>query len=269
MVYYAGIDIGSTAIKVAVIDEAGKLAGHRISATGSFFYKHARETLEALLDDLGIEERALRYTVATGYGRKLYKEADENISEITANAAGARAAAGGKEIHTILNIGGQDSKAISIDSEGNVVNFAMNDRCAAGTGKFLDVVARTLEMGLDELGAYHFRAKGTPLTINSTCAVFAESEIIGLLGDEQPIEEIVSGIHYSIAKRMVKLLKRVGIRETIFFDGGPALNEGLVNAVENELGRAVFVPEYPQITTAVGAAVLAKESYGYEKEEAG
>ena len=145
----------------------------------------------------------------------------------------------------------------------------MNDRCAAGTGKFLDVVARTLEMGLDELGAYHFRAKGTPLTINSTCAVFAESEIIGLLGDEQPIEEIVSGIHYSIAKRMVKLLKRVGIRETIFFDGGPALNEGLVNAVENELGRAVFVPEHPQITTAVGAAVLAKESYGYEKEEAG
>src|SRR5690606_17729806 len=143
----------------------------------------------------------------------LYKEADENISEITANAIGARAAASEfGEIKTIINIGGQDSKAISLDSEGNVVNFAMNDRCAAGTGKFLDVVALKLEMDVNMLGEYHFRSKGTPLSVSSTCAVFAESEIIGLLGNDHSIEDIVCGVHYSIAKRIVKLVKRVGIK---------------------------------------------------------
>ena len=266
MNYFAGIDIGSTAIKIAIVDENGDLAGHRVSASGSMFYKYAQESLALLMAELGISPDELRYTVATGYGRKLFKEADENISEITANALGARAAAKEfGEIRTVINIGGQDSKAISMDSDGNVVNFAMNDRCAAGTGKFLDVVARNLEIGVDELGEYHFKATGTPLSINSTCAVFAESEIIGLLGNNHRVEEIVSGVHYSIAKRIVKLVKRVGIHEAVYFDGGPALNSGLVNAIENELGKEIFVPEFPQITTSLGAAVLARESYAYEK----
>ncbi|WP_345972016.1 acyl-CoA dehydratase activase [Sulfurimonas diazotrophicus] len=269
MEYFAGIDIGSTAIKIAIVDGTGRLVGHRVSASGSMFYKYAQESLAQLMAEVGVAPEALRYTVATGYGRKLFKEADENISEITANAIGARAAAQEHgEIKTIINIGGQDSKAISMDSEGNVVNFAMNDRCAAGTGKFLDVVARNLEIGVDELGEYHFKSTGTPLSINSTCAVFAESEIIGLLGNNHRVEEIVSGVHYSIAKRIVKLVKRVGIHEGIYFDGGPALNNGLVNAIENELGKPIFVPAFPQITTSLGAAVLAWESYGYESGEA-
>ncbi len=268
MKYFAGIDIGSTAIKVALVDESEELVGHRISASGSMFYKYAKQSLKELLEEFSIDEKDLVYIVATGYGRKLFKEADENISEITANAIGARAAAKGKcEIKTIINIGGQDSKAISLDSDGNVVNFAMNDRCAAGTGKFLDVVAMNLELEVDELGDYHFRSKGTPLAINSTCAVFAESEIIGLLGNDNSVEDIVAGVHYSIAKRIVKLVKRVGIKENIYFDGGPALNAGLVYAIENELSKEIFIPEFPQITTAYGAAILAQESYGYEKEE--
>ena len=267
MKYFAGIDIGSTAIKVALVDENKQLVGHRISASGSMFYKYAKQSLKEILIELNIDEKDLVYTVSTGYGRKLFKEADENISEITANAMGAVAAAGDQcDIKTIINIGGQDSKAISLDSEGNVVNFAMNDRCAAGTGKFLDVVAMNLELEVEELANYHFKSKGTPLAINSTCAVFAESEIIGLLGNNHSVEDIVAGVHYSIAKRVIKLVKRVGIKEGIYFDGGPALNGGLVYAIENELAKEIFIPQFPQITTSYGAAILAHESYEYEYE---
>jgi len=265
MQYFAGIDIGSTAIKIAIVDENKKLVGHKISASGSMFYKYAKQALKEMLSEIDVDEDKLVYTVATGYGRKLFKEADENISEITANAMGAMAAAASEcDIRTIINIGGQDSKAISLDSEGNVVNFAMNDRCAAGTGKFLDVVAMNLEIEVDELGKYHFKSKGTPLAINSTCAVFAESEIIGLLGNDNSVEDIVAGVHYSIAKRIIKLVKRVGIKEGIYFDGGPALNIGLVSAIENELGMKIFIPAFPQITTSLGAAILAHESHSYE-----
>lgn len=266
MKYFTGIDIGSTAIKIAIIDENSQLVGHKINASGSMFYKYAKQTLTDLLFELNINKEDIKYTVATGYGRKLFKEADEQISEITANAIGAKAATKGIcEIKTIINIGGQDSKAISLDDEGNVINFAMNDRCAAGTGKFLDVVAMNLELEVDKLGEYHFKSTGTPLSINSTCAVFAESEIIGLLGNNHCIEDIVVGVHYSIAKRIIKLVKRVGIKDEIYFDGGPALNSGLVNSIENELGKKIFIPKYPQITTAFGAGILAIESYEYEQ----
>ncbi|MDD3499738.1 MAG: acyl-CoA dehydratase activase, partial [Sulfurovum sp.] len=243
MKYFAGIDIGSTAIKISIADENKELVGHKISASGSMFYRYAHETLDALLDELNLTRDDIVYMVATGYGRKIFKEANENISEITANAIGARAAAREHgQIKTIINIGGQDSKAISLDDEGSVVNFAMNDRCAAGTGKFLDACAMNLEIGVEELGNKHFESTGTPLSINSTCAVFAESEIIGLLGNEHSVEDIVCGVHYSIAKRIVKLVKRVGVKEGIYFDGGPALNAGLVNAIENELGKKIFIP---------------------------
>jgi activator of 2-hydroxyglutaryl-CoA dehydratase len=128
----------------------------------------------------------------------------------------------------------------------------------------LDVVALKLEMDVNMLGEYHFRSKGTPLSVSSTCAVFAESEIIGLLGNDHSIEDIVCGVHYSIAKRIVKLVKRVGIKEGIYFDGGPALNDGLVNAIENEIGQRIFVPKHPQITTSFGAAIMGVDSYNYE-----
>ena len=267
MKYFAGIDIGSTAIKISIADENKNLVGHKISASGSMFYKYAHETLDALVNEIGINKEDIIYTVATGYGRKIFKEADENISEITANAIGARAAAAEYgEIKTIINIGGQDSKAISLDEEGNVTNFAMNDRCAAGTGKFLDACAMNLEIGVEDLGEKHFASTGTPLSINSTCAVFAESEIIGLLGNSHSVEDIVCGVHYSIAKRIAKLVKRVGVKEGVYFDGGPALNTGLVNALENELSCKIFIPQYPQITTSYGAAIIGVDSFTYEKE---
>ncbi len=267
MSYFAGIDIGSTAIKVALVDEAGTLAGVHVTASGSLFHKNAKEALARLLDEHQISADRVRYLIATGYGRKLFKEADDSISEITANAIGAHEA--GKQfggVRTIINIGGQDSKAIQIDSEGHVANFAMNDKCAAGTGRFLDVAARNLEIDLEELGDYHFNAESAPLSINSTCTVFAESEIIGLLANGHGKGEIVAGIHYSIAKRTVRLAKRVGIEERIYFDGGPALNRGLVSAIEDELQRELVVPEHPQTTTAFGAAILARSEYLAEQD---
>ena len=265
MKYFVGIDIGSTAIKIAVVDENKNLVGHRVSGSGSMFYEYAKQSLAQLLNTLNIDPSDVVYTVSTGYGRKLFKQADENISEITANAVGAKAAAAHRcNVKTIINIGGQDSKAISLDDEGTVVNFAMNDRCAAGTGKFLDVVAMNLELSVSELGEYHFKTRSAPLAISSTCAVFAESEIIGLLGNNHKAEEIVLGVHYSIAKRIAKLVKRVGVKEGIYFDGGPALNAGLVNAIENEIGCEIFIPKYPQITTSFGAAIIGVESYEYE-----
>jgi predicted CoA-substrate-specific enzyme activase len=268
MNYFAGIDIGSTAIKVALVDEAGKIAGVHVSSSGSLFHKNAKEALHNLLTQLNVNKEDVRYLIATGYGRKLFKEADDSISEITANAIGAHEAGkafGG--VRTIINIGGQDSKAIQIDDTGNVSNFAMNDKCAAGTGRFLDVAARNLDIDLEELGDYHFNGKGAPLTINSTCTVFAESEIIGLLANGHGKEEIIAGIHYSIAKRTVRLAKRVGIEDRVYFDGGPALNKGLVAAIQDELGRELVVPEYPQTTTAFGAAILARSEYLDGKQE--
>jgi predicted CoA-substrate-specific enzyme activase len=220
------------------------------------------------LDEHNLKHQDIHYMIATGYGRKLYKEADDSISEITANAIGAHEI--GKDfggVRTIINIGGQDSKAIHLDEDGHVANFAMNDKCAAGTGRFLDVAARNLEIDLEELGDYHFNTDNAPLTINSTCTVFAESEIIGMLANGHGKGEIVAGIHYSIARRTARLTKRVGIEGKVYFDGGPALNKGLVAALEDEMQREIIVPEHPQTTTAYGAAMLARSEYLEECEE--
>lgn len=265
MSFFAGIDIGSTAIKVALTDEEDRLVAHKATPTGSHFHRNAQEALAALLREAGVSRETVRFLTATGYGRKLFREADESISEITANAIGAKkAGAEHGDIGTIINIGGQDSKAIRVDDEGNVLQFAMNDKCAAGTGRFLDMAARNLELDLEELGDYHFNLKGAPPDINSTCAVFAESEVIGLLAKGYSREEIVAGIHYSIAKRTARLVKRVGVNGRVYFDGGPALNRGLVAALEEELMQELVIPDIAQVTTAYGAAILAREAWADE-----
>ncbi|MDH3391318.1 MAG: acyl-CoA dehydratase activase [Desulfobulbaceae bacterium] len=261
MSYFAGIDIGSTSIKIALCDEEGSLAAHATCPTGSHFHQNAKTAFTDLLTRESIQREEVSYVMATGYGRKLYREADDIISEITANCIGAtQIGLENVEIRTIINIGGQDLKVISLDTDGHVKNFAMNDKCAAGTGRFLEMTARNMEMDVMELGDCHLSAAGPPITINSTCTVFAESEIISLLGNGHGQPEIIAGIHYSIARRVARLAKRVGVEETVFFDGGPALNRGLVEALENELMQPLYIPELPQVTTAYGAAFLAMES---------
>jgi predicted CoA-substrate-specific enzyme activase len=261
MNYFAGIDIGSTTIKIALCDEDGSLAAQVTVPTGSHFHQNAKAAFTGLLARESIQQEEVSYVMATGYGRKLYREADEIISEITANCIGAtKIGRENGEIRTIINIGGQDLKVISLDTDGHVKNFVMNDKCAAGTGRFLEMTARNMEMDVMELGDCHLSATGPPITINSTCTVFAESEIISLLANGHGQPEIIAGIHYSIARRVARLAKRIGVEETVFFDGGPALNRGLIEALENELMQPLYIPELPQVTTAYGAALLARES---------
>ncbi|MDF1615061.1 acyl-CoA dehydratase activase [Desulfurivibrio dismutans] len=261
MKYYGGIDIGSTSIKLVLIDQEKRLVADVTSPTGSHFHQNTMKAFVGLLADNGMRREDVAYIFSTGYGRKLFKESDETISEITANAVGATAfSREGEPVRTIINIGGQDLKVIQLDGEGQIHNFAMNDKCAAGTGRFLEMTARNLEVEVDQLGDLHMRATGVPLTINSTCTVFAESEIISLLANGHGKEELIAGVHYSIAKRVARLAKRFAGSGAVFFDGGPARNRGLVAALEDELMRPVIVPSAPQITTAFGAALLALEA---------
>ncbi len=260
MDYYVGIDIGSTAIKIAVIDELGELKASSISATGSSYYNNTKDALELLLSRNDIENGDIKYTVSTGYGRKLYKDSDEICNEITANAVGVKHINKENNIRTIINIGGQDSKVILLDEAGDVKNFVMNDKCAAGTGRFLEMAARTLEVDISELSDLHFKLQGSPVQISSTCAVFAESEIISLLAKGKAKEEIVAGIHYSIARRIARLADRLGLEDSILFDGGTALNKGVLDALKDELMRDVIVSENCQVTTAIGAALIAMKS---------
>ncbi len=269
MRYFAGIDIGSTSIKIVLTDENEELVTSLACPTGSLFHKNTLAAFQTLLDRENIQRDEISYIFSTGYGRKLFKEADDSISEITANAIGAsKIGADVGKVKTIINIGGQDLKIIILDDDGHVKNFAMNDKCAAGTGRFLEMTSRNLEVEIDELGDYHRKATAIPLTINSTCTVFAESEIIGLLAKGNGKAEIIAGIHYSIAKRVVRLARRFGIVEdVVLFDGGPAMNSGLVTAIEDELMCKVLVPDTPQITTAYGAALIARDAYFYEDRE--
>jgi len=256
MPYFVGIDIGSAGIKAAAVDEAGNLAGFAVCPTGGSFAKNAQKAFEELLQQLCMRREDIARVVSTGYGRKLFKPADEFVSEITANARGAfRIDAG---VRTVINVGGQDVKVIRLNEAGNVVNFAMNDKCAAGTGRFLEMAARILEFNVDQLGELHAEFQGVPPTLASTCAVFAETEIISLLAAGHPKPQVIAGVHYSIARRMAGLARTVGVADVIFFDGGPAENCGLVEALRNTLIRKIVVPHLPQITTAYGAALTAR-----------
>ena len=262
MGYYLGVDIGSTTIKIVLIDESGEMFDKILSPTGSMFNKNALDSLDRLLEKNILTRKDILYIVSTGYGRKLFKISNENVNELTANAKGARNCLSNEvKVKTIINVGGQDTKVIFLDEDGKMKNFFMNDKCAAGTGKFLDISARNLEVDVQELENLHFKAKDTPLPINSICAVFAESEIISLLAAGHNSFEIVSGIHYSIAKRIVRLANRGDIEDALLFDGGTALNNGMVDALENELMRPVYVNPFPQFTTSYGAALIAKERY--------
>ncbi len=245
---YAGIDIGSRTVKLAVL-ENGRLVLSRKSVTSHNPFETAQELLDGVVFD-GI--------TATGYGRHLIKGhfACPVISEITAFVLGARFFTTG--CRSILDIGGQDTKAISLDSEGNLCKFEMNDRCAAGTGRFLEVMATVLGFTLEEFSAAALSA-GRAVKINSMCTVFAESEVVSLTSQGAERNEVALGIHKAIVSRSTGLLKRVALPGGIFFAGGVALNDCMRILLENEMGRPVFVPPDPQIVGAIGAALRASE----------
>ena len=267
MNYFLGIDIGSTTTKMALLRD-NELLASRVTATGVSCQETSLELLQSILDEHSLKREDVSRVMATGYGRRLIDFADDIISEITANVKGTVWSCPELkgEIRTIINIGGQDSKVISLDEHGVTQNFAMNDKCAAGTGRFLETITRILQIDVKDLGHLSMKSE-VPLKINSTCAVFAESEIISLVARKKSPEDIIAGAHFSIARRIGKMARRMGLKDHVVFDGGPALNDGLVKAFEDELAIDIHVPKWPQITTAVGAAILAKNEWEYQQNE--
>jgi predicted CoA-substrate-specific enzyme activase len=258
VVVTAGVDMGSTATKALVLVD-GRIAGSTARATGADPERSGELALKTSLDQASLELDAVEYMVATGYGRRALELADEVVNEINANARGA-AWLGSNEgtVRTILDIGGQDSKAISLDADGVIRDFAMNDKCAAGTGKFLEVIADLLEIKVEDMGDISLEAD-RPVTIASTCVVFAQSEVVSLIARKERAPNILAGINRSIASRVVTMARRIGIDQVVVFDGGPAKNRGLRAAVEAELGFPVVVPSHPQLVVALGAALVAAD----------
>ena len=249
----AGIDIGSITAKAAVLD-GGTILGTRVIFTGYNAALAGQGVFEELLKELGVERAAVRRVVSTGYGRNSVSFADKAMTEIICHAAGAHHL--DTKVRSVIDIGGQDSKAIVLDPQGKVKNFAMNDKCAAGTGRFLEVMARALETDLDGFGALSLKAKA-PSRISSLCTVFAESEVISLISKGESRENIIAGIHESIAARVAALANRVGLVPPVVMTGGVAKNIAVVSALEKKLGVAVHVAKFAQVNGAIGAAVLA------------
>ena len=252
--YSAGIDIGSISTK-AVIMKGGEILAGRVIFTGYNAESAGRKAFDAVLADLRLDRSAIARIVSTGYGRKSLALADKSVTEIMCHAAGARHIS--PRIRSIIDIGGQDSKAILLDDRGKVANFAMNDKCAAGTGRFLEVMARAMEVDLDEFGRMSLQA-GQPAKISSLCTVFAESEIISLIAGGEKRDNIIAGIHESICARVLAMANRVGISPPIMMTGGVAKNVGVVRAFEKAIGSTVEVSEYAQLNGAIGAALLAQ-----------
>jgi predicted CoA-substrate-specific enzyme activase len=249
----AGIDIGSITAKAAILQD-GKILGSRVLFTGYNAVQAGKNVIEELTKEIGIHLEELEAVVATGYGRNSVAFATKAITEITCHGAGAHFL--NPDIRFIIDIGGQDSKVIRIDESGRVVDFAMNDKCAAGTGRFLEVMARALEVDLDGFGEFCLQAD-TPSKISSICTVFAESEVISLISKGETRENIIAGIHESVASRVSALAKRVGVVEPVMMTGGVAKNIGAVRALESKLEIAIQVSEHAQVNGAIGAAILA------------
>ena len=252
--YTVGIDIGSITTKAAAMQD-GRLIGTSLGFTGYNSAAAGKKVFAELLQVAGIKDTAGIKVVSTGYGRSSLDFADKAITEITCHAAGAHFL--NDKIRFIIDIGGQDSKAILLDEKGRVKNFVMNDKCAAGTGRFLEVMARALEINLDDFGALSLKAL-QPAQISSLCTVFAESEVISLIAKGVARENIVAGIHESIGSRIAALAARPGLTTPLMVTGGVAKNIGLIKALEKALGFKTEVSEYTQLTGAIGAAVLAK-----------
>ena len=247
-----GIDVGSITTKAAVVAD-DQLKTVEVQPTGYDARKAADSVFQAVLDRLQLKQDDIQAVVATGYGRKNVSFAEKAVTEITCHAKGAHFM--DSTVRSVIDIGGQDSKVIRLNENGKVLDFAMNDKCAAGTGRFLEVMARALEIDLVRFGAMSLQAQ-SPASISSMCTVFAESEVISLISKGERRENIVAGIHDAIAARVVSMTKRVKIEAPVMMTGGVAKNEGLVRALEIRLGQEIQIAETAQTMGAIGAALI-------------
>lgn len=252
-----GCDVGSATGK-AVVMKDGEVVSYVIIPSTTKPELTARKVMDEAIEKAGLSSLDdLEYIVGTGYGRLKVPFANENISEITCHARGAHWMT--PAVRTVVDIGGQDCKVMSLDDKGRVIEFVMNDRCAAGTGRFFEAMARVLDCGLEGLSHLALQGKN-PATITSQCSVFAESEVVTLVNEGIELADIVAGLHNSIAGRLNSMVRKVGLVEEVALTGGCAKNEGLRKALEGKLGVSVTkLPQDPQIAGAVGAALIAEE----------
>ena len=252
--YVMGIDSGSTSTNAVIMDGDRKIVASAVVRTGAKSGESAQRILDEVLSEAGLKREDISWIVSTGYGRVSIPFADENVTEISCHGRGAHYF--NPAVRTILDIGGQDSKAIRLNEKGEVADFVMNDKCAAGTGRFLEMIARSLEVDVDELGSIALQSK-EDIEITSMCSVFAESEVISLIANNREKTDIANGICRAVANKSYSLLKRVGLEAEFMMTGGVAKNAGVVRAVEEKLGTKLYICPEPEIVGAAGAALYA------------
>lgn len=251
----SGIDIGAATAKAVILNTSGEVLSSSVIPTGYSVVQAGDSVLEQALKSAALSFDDLGYIVSTGYGRRAVSFATKAVTEIICHAAGVSSVM--PQAGTVIDIGGQDSKVIGLDDNGNVANFVMNDKCAAGTGRFLDVMSGVLEVKIDEIGALSLLSQD-PCQISSTCTIFAESEVIALRAEGRSREDLLYGIHKAMSHRVAIMGRSVGYKKDAVFTGGVAMNAGVKKALEDEIGLEIFVPENPQIMGALGGAILAK-----------
>jgi len=249
-----GLDVGSTTTKIVGVDQDGQLIWHHLEFTDPRTSEQVERFLANALQEIGSLDGIP--LVATGYGRRLVSQAERQVTEITCHARGIY-----REFRyagTLVDIGGQDSKVIRISPEGKVLNFAMNDKCAAGTGRFLENTANRLQVALNQLGEQAL-STDEEVSISSTCTVFAESEVVSLIANGTPLPCILRGLHRSLIKRIVAMIRTVGLTPPLMLSGGVALNPAIQYMLEEETNEKVYLPQHPQLVGAQGAALIAMD----------
>lgn len=254
-IYFAGIDLGSTITKVVIIDRDEEICASVINHTGAEHRRLANKVMKEALEKAGLSFDEIYYVVATGYGRITVPFADRQITELTCHARGVYHFFPG--VRLAVDIGGQDAKGLKIKS-GKLLDFTMNDKCAAGTGRFLEVIANALSLKLEDLGSISLNSINK-VSISSTCTVFARQEVVSRLSEGIPLEDVLAGIHDAIASRVARMVERLKMGPDVVFTGGVAKNIGVVKALEAKLGCELLVPGEPLLSGAIGAALLAKE----------
>jgi predicted CoA-substrate-specific enzyme activase len=253
----AGIDMGSSTTKVVLLDEKQNILARHIIPSGGRFVHACEQCYETALNTAGLGRESINLVVSTGYGRKRVPFPAEDVTEITCHAKGVHFIF--PNTRTVIDIGGQDSKVIKLKETGKIETFVMNDKCAAGTGRFLEVIARALEVDLNEMREMHLKSKKI-IPLSNFCTVFAESEVISLMAQGHEIPDIIRGINSAVASRIIALMNRVAGGEVITLTGGVAKNEGVIFEMTEQLnGTRMNIPEEPQITGALGAALIALE----------
>ena len=266
MIYGAGVDVGSTQTKAVIVDESRTIVARVLIPTGANVSRAGETAFLEAGRLAGLAREAVGYVVGTGYGRYKVTFGDTQITEITCHARGAHWLF--PATRTVIDMGGQDTKAIRVGADGSVVDFSMNDKCAAGTGRFLSAAADVTGVGLDEIGPLSLEAT-QPVRLTSVCTVFVESDIMSYLAQRKKVEDILGGVHRAIAARTMALIRRVGVEEEITFTGGVSRNVGMVRALEAVLGKPLNVSAEGHFMGALGAALFALERAQAARSAAG